>query len=638
MMSTRSRRIQITLGVVAAVVLISFAIAYQQLTDSTALTARITRTLSDAFGQRVELQEPAELESIFPRVTLLLPDMTSRGALGESYRLQTQINDTRASIPLLSLLRDSMSDLSVDTGGITAALEPIQSDSQSSPAEQNTPPFDLAYIRETMTTVVQDLVANVNVAEMDLVLHTPNSDYDRWHLSNARFNLNGGTGQLAATDINRIKTADNTSDSPNRFSTLLVDWTLTGNHRDLALKSDITLSASDESSDLSQGEDTAGDALTLTTHFRSTQNLLSLEHLTAESSWVKARFERGAPVYLDGLEVNGLLTVDHLDASPLMPTLSVLGYDTDKKERLFNYTPFATGIPTWLHVNVETIFVDVKMDENDVLSGALKSTVVDGNMQMVSDNLSVLGGNTDLNIEWLSENRYDTQFNATLSASDMALDRVRLDRDLAPVLDRGMVDLDIALSGRGPSPGHLVASMNGHLNSSISDAVLNKRNTTALDRGVVSWALERLSVTSSRVTDDSTGARLSDPLAIDCASMRVSIEQGRANARNGLVVELLDNTLYGSGFMDLHDETLGVAFRTRRKSLFDWSAISIARYLEIGGTLSQPDIQMNKYELARQGVLTASSVAWGPLPGIVYNMAESGIKNRGARQCVKSIH
>jgi len=104
-----------------------------------------------------------------------------------------------------------------------------------------------------------------------------------------------------------------------------------------------------------------------------------------------------------------------------------------------------------------------------------------------------------------------------------------------------------------------------------------------------------------------------------------------------LIVELPDNTLNGSGFVNLRNESVGLAFCTRRKSLFDWSAISIARFIEVSGILTASEINMYPYELTRQGALTASSVVWGPLPAFVYSMAESGLKNRASRECFRSI-
>lgn len=102
-------------------------------------------------------------------------------------------------------------------------------------------------------------------------------------------------------------------------------------------------------------------------------------------------------------------------------------------------------------------------------------------------------------------------------------------------------------------------------------------------------------------------------------------------------VELPDNTIYSSGYIDLRREDIGFAFRTRRKSLFDWSAISIIKYAEVGGFLSQPNIGLNERELVKQGILSASSAAWGPLPSLVYSLGEAGLRNRESRTCRRSI-
>ena len=124
---------------------------------------------------------------------------------------------------------------------------------------------------------------------------------------------------------------------------------------------------------------------------------------------------------------------------------------------------------------------------------------------------------------------------------------------------------------------------------------------------------------------------------MECISLRVYINDGRAEVSNGAIINFPDNTLFSSGFVDLASEELGFAFRTRSRSLFDWSAISIIKYAEISGTLVQPKVALNTKELAKQGIKSASSAAWGPLPAFVYSLAEAGVKNANNGTCKSTI-
>jgi hypothetical protein len=71
--------------------------------------------------------------------------------------------------------------------------------------------------------------------------------------------------------------------------------------------------------------------------------------------------------------------------------------------------------------------------------------------------------------------------------------------------------------------------------------------------------------------------------------------------------------------------------------LFDLSAISIIKYAEVSGSLVEPRVALNATELAKQGVKSASSAAWGPLPSLVYSLAEAGLKNANASECQAQI-
>lgn len=107
---------------------------------------------------------------------------------------------------------------------------------------------------------------------------------------------------------------------------------------------------------------------------------------------------------------------------------------------------------------------------------------------------------------------------------------------------------------------------------------------------------------------------------------------------NGVIIELPENTIFSSGYVGLKKEEIGVLFNTRRTTYFDWSTISLLKYLEIGGALAKPSYAINTFELAKQGVLSYAGVVYGPLPSMVYLLGEVGQMQFSQATCIREIN
>lgn len=305
--------------------------------------------------------------------------------------------------------------------------------------------------------------------------------------------------------------------------------------------------------------------------------------------------------------------------------------------RLFSYDPFSVSIPKHLNADVKLYLGAVRLDGLPVVNGQLQINLTDGKLDLSSEDLTLLGGTADLSLQLDNSLAQFIGFNLKLEADDIQLERIRSSSDNDTILSRGQSDFIVALRGAGPSPGHIASTLDGYVIATVNAAQVNQKYSTLMDVGVVSWAIDRLSLLSRKGDAKRGSANLSDPLTIECASLRLYINDGRVEVSNGAIIELPDNVLFSSGFVDLKTETLGFAFRTKSRSVFDWSAISIAKYAEIGGLLRAPEVTLNIRELAKQGVKSASSMAWGPLPSLVYSLAESGVNNMKSSDCTPEI-
>jgi|GEM_PF-1399446 len=303
--------------------------------------------------------------------------------------------------------------------------------------------------------------------------------------------------------------------------------------------------------------------------------------------------------------------------------------------RLFPYTPLSFALPSNLAADVDLQLGAIRLDATPLVSGTLAVSVAQARARVVGEQLLLLGGDSDLSFELETAFRGFLEMDLSLEADAIQLERLRSRTDASPMLSQGRADLLVSLQGSGPSPGHVAASLDGYVTAAVDDALINRTYSTLIDRGIIRWGADKLISLSGR--SDTATTRLSDPLRIRCAALRFYVNDGRVEASNGGVFELPENTLFSSGFIDFSDESLGFAFRSRTRSLFDWSALSFVKYAEIRGSLSEPLVTLNTAELAKQGLRSASSIVWGPLPGLVYSLAESGIRNRQNMRCDPSI-
>jgi len=309
-----------------------------------------------------------------------------------------------------------------------------------------------------------------------------------------------------------------------------------------------------------------------------------------------------------------------------------------KAKRLFTFDLFGASLPMNLYVDLIVHLGAVRLDAMPIANGGAVFALADGVLQVTSDELYLLGGEATLSAEVDNTLEQLVSVQLKLSVDDLELERIRLGGRDESIISRGTSDAIIAIKGEGPSPGHIASSLDGYVLASISEAQVNQKYSTLVDKGIVSWALEKVSVLSAGIDQEPIDTTsLSDPLDVECASLRVYINDGRVEVSNGAIMEFSDNTLFSSGFIDLASEKLGFAFRTRSRGLFDLSAISIIKYAEVSGSLVEPRVALNATELAKQGVKSASSAAWGPLPSLVYSLAEAGLKNANASECQAQI-
>ncbi len=576
-----------------------------------AFNRKLNETLVELTNGSIELSESVEVSQWLPQLKLSLPGakLRTQGVLRRA-RFSGLELDTSVLAVLSRGARGSAVLRIADASLIVSSSNTESSSGGADAADAMATIFDVA--ENTVSSPVLGMRALLQIDELDLLVRDSQRRTSRFTLTDV---------QLSATESAvELHSHVDHGNSPTPLSVVV---------RDIRAKSD-ELAASVQIQHGAQDSETSFASI-----LSFTPDSLTVRSIEVNDAALEAMGELTLIQADHAFDIDGAITIQSLLPLELYSRLSKA--EEVPAARLFSYTPIGWKIPRDVSGTIDVRFGSVNVGDISVLDGDTTLSFKDGVGSLRADELVLFGGVARLGVDVDSRAELQTGMSLRIDATDLELDRFRLPDDEGPVINTGKADLIVSLRGSGSSPGMIASSIDGYVLAAVEDAEFNRRYSTAIDRGLVTWGLERLSLISSRMTEQDTGARLSDRLSIDCAALRMYLNDGRAEVSNGAIFELPDNTLYSSGYIDLRTEKLGFAFRTRRKSLFDWSAISIVKYLELGGTLVSPTIDLNEGELVKQGVLTASSAAWGPLPSLVYKLGEAGLRNRGSMECVRSI-
>ncbi len=675
--ASRKARLAIALSAVPAVLAIGFLTVYL-FVQSSSFKGYLSRNLTSLLGEHIDIGQEIRISRIFPRLSVVLPNVkirpTSLGSTVERIRVdgfaltvspnvlfsggergdidvhvkEATLLSSTANLPLSSnrkSLEAQASRHSGDEDSTDAVIRPLSNSPTGDKALvdsevlrslsaflQNTTSLHSTFTADRIVYIVRD--AESGSRRYDLTQFSLSAKQQSIRLT-ARIDAEGLTRRTVNASFSKVED----SAGPNNevvLGQLLLELSAEPDGEE-ARKNTPENPPMDTRRE--SDEDQPSELHRLTTPVSIAARRIELESVeyTSPVGWIRGTVsvdtDSGQADIQADLEVRKL----QLSLAKTPVGSSQAHSPENDAQRLFPFTPFTVGVPEDITARIGVHLGAVRLDSTPIINGQLQLTMDGGEARLRTENLTLLGGPSEFSGVMSFPEQGLASVRMKFEADDMQLNRLRTPETGEPILNKGKADLIMALRGSGPSPGHIASSSNGYFMATIDSAEVNQKYSTAIDRGVVSWGLERIAVLTSDDESKRALSRLSDPLQVPCASIKLYLNDGRAEVSNGLIVELPQNTLYSSGFVNLYDESLGFAFRARNKSMFDWSAISIARFAEISGTLADPSVTLNKNELAKQGILSTTTIMWGPLPSLVYTLAESGVKNSRTRQCRPSI-
>ena len=612
------KKLAIGVSLVVGLFLLLFVAAYFYI-QSSHFKTRVELALADVTGDAVEIQGQLEVEQMVPALKLFLPAIKLQSSSPASPYERLRVDELNVTMPTRMLTEGFQS------GQIDLNFKNLSMVSRTA----NEPAADLESSGKSLSDTINEL--RRQYPELEVSAFVGHVDYITRDGENLHYQLDDLALSIAANEVVLAGKYLHDDDSTDQFSVQLNDLSppassasdqLTGNFIASVIRGEASKDDVDSGKNLSAAVLLRGDSVEFTE-----------VNFTSPGIWARGDFSV-EPVGKK-TKVKGDLELRKLEISSLFQS-ALSDEDVSTSHRLFTNDPLDLNFTEQLDIDARIYLGAVRLNNEPVINGQLNFAATDGQIELSGEDLTLLGGESDLSLA-LKQPDKKVEMRFKLSTEDMQLDRIRVDRSNAAVLDRGEGDIIIALRGEGNSTADMAASLDGYLTAAVSGAFVKRKYVSLIDQGIVSWARNKISLISEKWKSDPAPVPEGKGLEMACASIRLFINDGRVEVSNGAIIEMPENTLVSSGYIDLHSEQLGFVFRAKRESLFDWSAISIVKFLEIDGSLANPGVGLDLGALAKQGVLSTTSLVYGPLPSLVYSLAEAGLKGRESIHCVSDI-
>ena len=622
------KKLALGVSLVASVFLVLFIAAYFTI-QSSYFISQVELALTDLTGDQVEIQGQLEVEQMMPALKLFLPAIKVQSSNQASPYERVRVDELTLIMPTRTLIERFQSgqiDLrfnKISMVSRTANSSPVPDAGADTDADTEIK-SEQKSLSETINELrlrFPELEVSTYVAHVDYI--TRDGENQHHQLDDLEVNLDASQVVLSGKYLN--------DDGSDQFTVQLNELSpVDSSANDQLTGNFIATVVSDEVSE--EGVDT-GKKLSAAVLLRGDSVELSKVDYTSPGVWVRGDVsvepvgEKAtviADLELRKLEITSLFEPDRSSE------------DVSATQRLFTNDPLDFDFTEQVDINARIYLGAVRLNNEPVINGQLNFAAIDGQVDLSGEGLTLLGGESDLNLS-IKQPDENIEVRFKLNTEDMQLNRIRVDRSNAAVLDRGEGDIIIALRGEGNSTADIAASLDGYLTAAVSGAFVKRKYVSLIDQGIVSWARKKISRISKKWRSGTPSVQDSRGLEVECASIQLFINDGRVEVSNGAIIEMPENTLVSSGYIDLHNEQLGFVFRAKSERLFDWSAVSIVKYLEVDGSLANPGFGLDLGTLARQGVLSASSLVYGPLPSLVYSLAEAGLKSRESIHCVSEI-
>jgi len=270
---------------------------------------------------------------------------------------------------------------------------------------------------------------------------------------------------------------------------------------------------------------------------------------------------------------------------------------SDQPARVFSDEPIPLG---WLHAFNARIRVQAKhLVLYREFTGVRYTLNVDNGTLELGQALTLGDGSTDTRLR-IDNSRSPPRFAFSDKTNGVPLTFV-LDLPEGIILG-GKVNGQARLEGQGNTPRAVAASLNGEILYEMGEARLVEAGLKMVSANLLSGILDSLSPSSSEKGSLGEGGYTD----YQCGVLGIGIKDGMVRSDRAIALESEKFNIGGDGYVDLREETIGLAIRPKPKTGLGLSVGTLLGGFAVGGTLSSPKVQ-----LATTGLAVTATV--GPL-------------------------
>lgn len=248
-----------------------------------------------------------------------------------------------------------------------------------------------------------------------------------------------------------------------------------------------------------------------------------------------------------------------------------------------------------LKLDVETLRVDERQFNNVSLPFSLgkQGLQIDGASAELGDGTI----NTSLTVAPI--NTESVVFELNTRASGIVLNDLKLVDE--KTLKGGDSKLDLTLTSAGASAHELASKLDGNALFHLKKATIGNDAFELIGSDLIAELISKLNPFLK--SDPSTDLK--------CAVVNLNIEQGQIKVNKSIAMETSKMIIVADGKINLDKETINLEIAPQSTGGIGLDASSLVKFLELGGTLSNPKPKVGADGLLKSGVAVGAAISTG---------------------------
>ncbi|MGR8946632.1 MAG: AsmA family protein [Gammaproteobacteria bacterium] len=349
---------------------------------------------------------------------------------------------------------------------------------------------------------------------------------------------------------------------------------------------------------INNNESTVPVAVNLTGDVISSLDTISFEniHVTSGDSIIDGS------AYLSSPTGSPLLKFD-VRANPLdlNPLLKMLDGQTTTVHKAFSPASLPMEVLNVIAVKGQFDITQLTVKNFDLMKLHGKILSDTSSFELNDVVASLASGEANLNARLLQTPENQPSAEISVAARKLNLAELPINNGAA-IADSGTLSLVYKSRGNGRSIADIMATSNGHININITDARLHNTGTEFATGDLLVTLLNGLNPLSS---DNRTH--------IECATLNFPIKNGIAKNEFGIGIRTAQLSILGGGTIDLRSEEISLQARPKPRQGIGLNLASLADFVSIGGTLTNPTPTTDTKGIATAGVKIGAALATGGL-------------------------